>query len=185
MNTKTLSVAMLLLCIAVSPSFSQDKINIKFGKVTAADFDLSKQKFDSGASAVVIADIGDSYFEGNSKGWFGIQFRKQTRIKILNKNGFGAADVVIPLYKNRESREEANSIKAYTYNLENGAVVTTALEKKSIFEDKYDKNHIAVKFTLPAVKEGSIIEFTYTIKSDYYWNLQSWEFQGEYPVLWS
>ncbi len=38
---------------------------------------------------------------------------------------------------------------------------------------------------MPDVKEGSIIDISYTIKSDFISNLQPWEFQQEYPVLWS
>jgi hypothetical protein len=41
------------------------------------------------------------------------------------------------------------------------------------------------KFTFPAVKEGSIIELEYTVKSDFYIHLKPWIFQGEYPCLWS
>ncbi|HWR32961.1 MAG TPA: hypothetical protein VN451_05530, partial [Chitinophagaceae bacterium] len=40
-------------------------------------------------------------------------------------------------------------------------------------------------FTFPSLKEGSIIEYSYSIISNYLINLQSWEFQGEYPCLWS
>jgi hypothetical protein len=39
---------------------------------------------------------------------------------------------------------------------------------------------------MPAVKEGSIIEYAYTITSDWNFNLPPWEFQSvEYPCLWS
>ena len=66
-------------CIVVCALFfntinAQDKVNIKFGKITAADFDLSKYKFDSSASAVVIADIGFSTFEPNFKTGFQLSF---------------------------------------------------------------------------------------------------------------
>src|SRR5690606_15875897 len=57
--------------------------------------------------------------------------------------------------------------------------------KKSVFKDKIDKNRVIRKFTLPDVKEGSIIEYQYTVKSDFLFNLQPWAFQGEYPILWS
>jgi hypothetical protein len=69
--------------------------------------------------------------------------------------------------------------------LENNSVVTTKLSSKDIFEEKVKKNLIKKKFTFPAVKAGSIIEVQYTIKSDFLFNLQPWEFQGEYPCLWS
>ena len=58
-----------LLIVAFHPIASgQDKLNIKFGKIAPEDFDLSKSNYDTGAAAVVIADIGNTSFEGNRKG---------------------------------------------------------------------------------------------------------------------
>ncbi len=76
-------------------------------------------------------------------------------------------------------------MRAATYNLENGAVVETKLEDKSVFTDKLSKYVIQKKFTFPALKEGSIIEYTYTQSSPFVYNLQPWEFQSQYPTLWS
>ncbi len=175
------------LCMFVLQSqlLAQEKVNIKFGKVTEADFDLSKYKFDSGASAVVIADVGGSSFNGNNKGWFSLEFKHSKRIKVLNKNGFDAAKVEIPLYSDGTDVEKIQSLKAVTYNIENGKITETRLEDKSVFTDKINSNLVIKKFTFPAVKEGSIIEYSYVQQSDFIFNLQPWEFQGEYPVLWS
>jgi len=164
---------------------AQDKLNIKFGKITPADFDLSKQKYDSGAAAVVIADIGYSTFEGNNKSGFSIIFNHFERAKIINKNGFNIATIEIPLYTDGNAEEKLQSLKAVTYNLENGKITETKLDDKSIFTDRAQKKLIIKKFTFPAVKEGSIIEFSYTQSSDFLFNLQPWEFQSAYPELWS
>ncbi|MBX2921110.1 MAG: DUF3857 domain-containing protein [Chitinophagaceae bacterium] len=176
---------LVLLCIAHSPLIAQDKLNLKYGKITPADFDLSKYKFDTSVSAVVIADVGESDFEGNTKSGISLTFKKQARIKILNKNGFEAANQFILLYFSNNNEEKLLNLKGTTYNLENGKVVETDMDKKSVFKEKYDKNHMIVRFTLPALAEGSIIEFSYTQTSDFIHNLQPWEFQGKYPVLWS
>jgi len=61
-------------------SVAQEKLNIKFGRVNPQDFDLSQQKIDTGANAVVIADVGSSSFDGNTKGFFSIVFKRQMRI---------------------------------------------------------------------------------------------------------
>ena len=55
---------------------AQDKSNYKFGKITPADFNLAAAKFDSGANAVIIADIGSTSFEGNNKGFFTLVFTR-------------------------------------------------------------------------------------------------------------
>lgn len=185
MKSISLALAIALLCLTQNYLIAQDKLNFKYGKITPADFDLSKNKFDTSVSAVVIADVGSSAFEGNTKGWFTLTFKKQTRIKILNKNGFDVANVEIPLYFSGQDEEKVTNLKASTYTLENGKVVETELDKKSIFKDKYDKNRMTVKFTLPGIKEGCIIEYSYILNSDFLQNLQPWEFQGDYPILWS
>jgi hypothetical protein len=172
-----------LACVVTSLT-AQEKSPVKFGKISPDDFTI-KQPFDTGASAVVIADIGNSVFEGNIKGWFSLVYKRTTRIKILNKKGFDAAKVEIPLFSEGNSEEKLEELKAVTYNLENGKVVETKLDGASVFKDKLNKNYVKKKFTLPAVKEGSIIEYSYTVKSDFLSNLQPWYFQSEYPCLWS
>lgn len=167
------------------PDHSNEKCSVRFGKMTPADFNLSAYKYDSGASAVVIADVGESHMEGNSKGWFSIVYKRSRRVKILNKNGYDAAQEEISLYTGGNSTEKIEGLKATTYNLENGKVVETRLDDKSVFTDKVNKNRIRMKFGFPAVKEGSVIEYSYTIQSDFIYNFRPWVFQGQYPCLWS
>ena len=166
-------------------SWCQEKTPYKFGKVSAEDFQRKIYSIDSNASAVVLADVGTSQFEGNNKGWFSLLFKRYARIHILNKNGYDAADVKIFLFEGNSGEEELINVKAVTYNLEDGKVVETKLEKSNVFREKIDKNWFSKKFTLPNIKEGCIIEFQYEVKSDFIRNLQSWTFQGEHPVLWS
>jgi hypothetical protein len=185
MKPKTCLTFLLGFLLLQNHLIAQDKLNIKFGKITETDFDLSKNKFDSGASAVIIADIGHASFEGNAKGDFTLVFKRFRRIKIINKNGFDAASDEIPIYRDGMNGEELRDLKASTFNIENGKIVETKLDEKSVFTDKLDKYYSEKKFTMPAVKEGSIVDISYTIKSDYYKSLRSWDFQGEYPCLWS
>ena len=59
---KFMLFSFLALVAMTHQGIAQDKAPARYGKITPADFDLSKQKFDSGAAAVVIADIGNSEF---------------------------------------------------------------------------------------------------------------------------
>ncbi len=183
MKPYRLLIAATLVCFSFS-LVAQDKAPVKFGKIAPEDFTI-KQPFDTGASAVVIADIGNSVLEGNAKGWFSLVYKRTTRIKILNKLGFDAAKVEIRLYSDGGQEEKLDDLRAYTYNLENGKVVSTKLESESVFKDKLNKNVVTRKFTLPAAKEGSIIEYSYTVKSDFIRRLRPWYFQSVYPCLWS
>ena len=181
-----------LLCYALFPVWlglqvtAQEKSKIKFGNVTEKDFASKVYSIDSNANAVVIADIGSSNIEGNNKNSFSLVYRHFKRVHILNKNGYDIANVAIPLYFEGTDEEQLDKLKAVTYNLENGKVVETKLDvKNNVFKDKISKNRVTRKFTFPNVKEGSIIEYEYTITSDFFSNLQPWEFQGAYPRLWS
>jgi hypothetical protein len=166
--------------------FGQEKLNIKFGDVSAKDFAARIYSIDSNANAVVLADIGSTEIVGNTKGNFSLLFKRFRRIHVLNKNGFDIGNVEIGLYTSGENEEELDNLKAITYNMENGKVIETKLNVKAdVFKDKVSKKVVIKKFTLPNIKEGSIIEYEYKIKSDFIFNLQPWEFQGEYPVLWS
>ncbi|MEO6612999.1 MAG: DUF3857 domain-containing protein [Chitinophagaceae bacterium] len=175
-----------ILLILSGFAFAQSKNTVKFGSVSVKDFAPKVYAIDSNANAVVIADIGSSQIEGNSKGWFSLVYKHYKRVHILNKNGYDIADVSLRLYSNGDDEEELDKLKAVTYNLENGKVVESKLDvKANVFKDKISKNWVVKKFTLPNVKEGSIIEYEYTLRSDFLNNLQPWEFQGAYPRLWS
>ncbi|MBL7748538.1 MAG: DUF3857 domain-containing protein [Chitinophagaceae bacterium] len=183
---KHFAVVFVCALFFASDGFAQDKVNVKFGSVSEKDFATTVYSIDSNANAVVIADVGSSAIEGNSKGWFSLVYKRYKRVHILNKNGYDIANVSIGLYSDGEDEEQLDKLKAVTYNLENGKVVETKLDvKANLFKDKINKNLVVKKFTFPNIKEGSIIEFEYTIISDYLQNLQPWEFQGGYPRLWS
>lgn len=180
----------LLLVFALVASIAkvsaQEKSKIKFGKITPEDFKQTVYSLDSNANAVVIADIGSTEIIGNNKGSFSLEFKKFKRAHIINKNGYDVANVQIGIYTNGSAEEELVTLKAVTYNLDNGKVVETKLETKSaVFKDKINKNLVVKKFTFPNIKEGSIIEYEYKLNSDFIFNLQPWDFQSEYPCLWS
>ncbi|MFZ1327854.1 MAG: transglutaminase domain-containing protein [Chitinophagaceae bacterium] len=176
----------ILFFLTAATTSAQDKLKIKFGSVTADDFKTTVYPIDSNATAIIVADIGSTEIIGNTKGSFSLLFNNYRRAHILNKNGYNIGDVQISLYTNGESEEELENLKAVTYNLENGKVVQTKLEIKSaVFKDKVSKNLVVKKFTFPNIKAGSIIEYEYKIKSDFIFNLQPWDFQGEFPRLWS
>ena len=178
------AAAALLLCTQ-NYAHAQDKLNVKFGKIEPADFNLPDSAYLKGADAVYLFDIGKSEFNGNSKGWFTMEFKRHVRIKILTTGGFDAADFELELYKDGTDVEKLLDLKAITYNLDNGTITQAKLKDDDVFEDKQSKRVTVKKFTLPGVKVGSVIDVQYTIASDFFSNLQPWTFQGRYPRIWS
>jgi hypothetical protein len=181
-----LFLTILLFCLSFLQLHSQEKNNIKFGKVNAADFKPTVYSVDSSADAIIIADIGYSELNGNNDGGFSLEFKNYRRARILKKSGNDVATVEIYLYTSGSNEEELKNLKAVTYNLENGKVVETKLNAKSdVFKERMNKHWVKKKFTFPNIKEGSIIEFEYKIESSFLFNLKPWEFQGRHPRLWS
>jgi hypothetical protein len=175
------SLTLLIYCV-----HAQEKSPYsKFGKITIEELQKKIYSIDSNANAVVLSDIGEAAVEGNSKGWFSIAFSRHRVVHILNKNGYDEANVEIPLYTNGTAEEKLESVKAVTYNLENGKITESKLDKSAIFKEKLDRNRIIRKFTFPNVKEGCIIEYEYNVTSDFLANVDPWLFQGDAPVLWS
>ena len=175
-----------VLLFVTSSSYAQDKTG-KFEKIVPADFAVPvSPAIDSNTNAVILADYGITTFKGNTKGWLSYVFKRKTRILITSKKAFDLATVKMRLYKDGDDKEKVESLTATTYNLENGAVVATKMDKTDLFSEQVDKNYLEQKFTLPAVKENSIIEYSYTIISDFTFNIPEWEFQNRrYPCLWS
>lgn len=181
----------VFLCTLISTytvAFTQKQSDIKFGRVETSDFAVENIKADTSYGGVIIAEIGKSYFDGNTDGWFTLIHEVKKRIYIVNKKGFDLATVAVYLYqtkKNNNTEEKLESLKATTYNLVNGKIEETKLDKDLVFKENINENYVLKKFTMPAVKEGSIIEYSYTIKSVFLFNLQPWDFQGPYPKIWS
>ncbi len=163
---------------------AQNKTEFKFGVIKSEDFNISKYPVDTSLGGVILADIGNSSFMANAKGWFTLVYTHYRRIKILSKKGYDLANVQIPLYfQNNESLERVQNLKANTYTLENGKVITTKLSKDEIFTDQRDEHHQEKKFTFPGVRDGCILEYTYTVNSNFLFNLESWKFQGAFPRI--
>jgi hypothetical protein len=160
------------------------KSPVKFGEIPMDDMTMKVYNKDSSASAVVLSDYGEAYLTLTSVN-VTLSFERHVRIKILKKDGFKLADVEIPLFHVGTDEERVTKLKATTYNLENGKVVETDLSKDGIFKEKFNSNYNLQKFTFPNVKEGSVLEYSYLLSSEFYTNFPNWQFQYEVPVRWS
>lgn len=187
MRTKFVLLFAISYLFISNYSYSQTKPITKLEKISLADFKPNSPVVDSNAHAVVLTDIGSTEFEGNNNGDFTLVFKCVKRTLLINKNAFDEATVKVPIYVGNSLSEEETfeDFEATTYNVENGAIVETKLDKNAVFKEKYNRTRTIRKFTFANIKEGSIIEYKYTIKSPFYSHLRSWAFQGKYPVLWS
>ncbi|NLP58729.1 DUF3857 domain-containing protein [Lutibacter sp. B1] len=171
-------IATLLILLLVLNSYSQNKTNYTFGEISQEELNLKRYELDTTANALVLFESGNSFFElKNRRIYIYTKFYK--KIKIFNSEGFEYATFRIPLYNNKENKENIIGIKAVTHNNLN----KTFLKKSDIFEERVTENWRETKFTMPNINEGSIIEVEYTLETPFKFNLTGWEFQSEIPKL--
>lgn len=176
---------MLLLLTVLSLceySFAQNLFTEDEGKVTANEMEMLEYDKDPDAEALVIYDLGEYRFVEERHSLM-LQCTLKKKIKILKQAGIKFADISIPFHNEKESAEYISDIKGTTYNFIDGKLEKTALDKKKIYEEKVDDNNKVKKFAMPDVKEGSVIEYSYTIKTPFYHSMPSWYFQTSIPVV--
>ena len=170
--------------LACATAFAQ-KPPIKFGDIPMEDMKMTIYPKDSSAEAVVLADYGSSSIDYNESTGFQLNFERIRRVKILTKEGLKFAVFSIQLYHSGDNEEKVSGLKLVTYNLENGKIVETKAKSDAFFKEEYNKNITLQKVAWANVKEGSVIEISYKLRSDFLANYQDWEFQSTIPVRWS
>jgi hypothetical protein len=157
---------------------------IAVGKIDKADLEMTDCEYDKGAAAYKLIDRGNLYYD-RGVDFFKMVVERRTRIKILKDKGMDYANVKIPYYSRNNDQKMVN-IDAYTYNLDAGGnVVTTKVEKSSIYTQKLSKNFTQVTIAFPQVKVGSVIEYKYRIDRENIGYIEDWYFQNEIPVRFS
>lgn len=138
---------------------------------------------DTAAAAVVLYEKGSSTVYTTHR-----EIRNERIIRSVIKvhTSEGAADmgnVVITTINVGGRNVEVKKIKGTVYNLEGNKVVKQELGDATIFRGKLTRYVDQVKFSLPNVRPGSIIEYSYIIDEPLSYNIDSWTFDGAYPKL--
>lgn len=158
---------------------------ISFNKVADDFVTMSVYENDPEAEAVILSHTGQAKFDFSENDGFFITYKIHKVIKVLKKSGTSQADMEIPYYVFSNKKEVVSSIKGFVYNEENGKINKTKLTKENIFDEQTSKTYRKKKISSPNVKEGSVIEISYEIKSELFNYLREWEFQSEIPTRWS
>jgi len=204
---------------------AQSPVNMKFGKPTMEEMQMTTFAANPDADAVVLCRLTDVEYTVQTVGYL-LDYHEKCRIKVLKPGGARFAKVVVPYQKNMsvgnnitglrasfmtipmdrisgnssfqeqdgsmsegvfgtDGDESVESIKATAFNLEGNKVVKTTMKKSSIVMKTIDERNYLVEFTVPDVKEGTVIEYEYTIHSQLFWQLRDWYAQCEIPVVYA
>ncbi|MCP9198497.1 DUF3857 and transglutaminase domain-containing protein [Gramella sp. GC03-9] len=173
------SLLILFLALFSQVSFSQD---FKFGKVSEEEVTEKQHPLEEEANAAILYKYRRTYYEYSQHIGFQLITEVHERVKIYNKDGFDWATKEVRSYIGGSDEEDVRGIKAYTYNLVDGKLVDEKLDKDDVIEEESSKFFKTTKFTMPAVKEGSVIEYKYEIVSPYVTSIDDFKLQYSIPI---
>lgn len=181
------NLIVLILAMACSPVIMGQTSNVKFGSPTKEELTMTSYAPDESAPAVVLYQSTRVWYDIYTGG-FKVYTEVKTRIKILKPEGKEYADVEVPYIDNQHDHsatETITGLKAWAYNMEDGKMVKTKMESSNISHERVNKNNMLLKFSVPQVKEGTVIEYQYKKESGYYFYLDTWVAQAEIPVAYT
>lgn len=176
---KTVFGIVILLLFASHVTLAQSA-GFPFGQVTYNDLEMNTYEKDTAAAAVILNEFGEAYIESGND--YNLILKYHVKIKILKKSGLDHGDFEILLRKVPGKSEVLRSVKASTFNIENGPMKESKFDAKNVFTEDKKYYHLK-KFALPNVRVGSVIDLEYVLESPFIQNFRSWEFQCEIPKV--
>ena len=165
--------------VLLSINMYAQKAPIKWGKVSAEEWKIKVCKFETSASAVVLCDYGQINFEYGRP----VSLTVHKRIKILKQSGIEHTNITIPFYR-RNELESIVKIKAQTINNSGiGDAGTHEVKAEDFYEAVVDGYTGEMRFSMPAVHVGSIIEYQYVLHTKSEFLFEKWVFQSDLPAL--
>jgi len=151
------------------------------GKVSKEELMEKEHPLDPSADAAILYKKGNTHFKIDNDKWV-IITEVEVRLKIYTKKGYKYGNVNVPYYYKRVNGESVTFEEASTYNLVNGEIEKTSLKKGDDHTDEVSSTRRIKKIILQDVKEGSVIEYKYIVKSPYIHSFPDWYFQEKIPV---
>jgi hypothetical protein len=176
MRTFLLAFAILL----ISSSF-YGQSPIKWGEIPSEDLRMTEYPADPEAEAVVLCDFGHLSFDFSRGRYVTFELLHHRRVKVLDRQGFSEGDISIPFYS-KNNFERIMNLKVQVFSPDGEK---TELGRKDFYEEEINDYYSVIRFAIPKLEEGSVIEYKYTLISEDIFELDSWYFQEDIPVRWS
>ncbi|WP_283642176.1 transglutaminase domain-containing protein [Croceibacter atlanticus] len=154
-----------------------------FGDVSEEELLEKEHPIYKDADAAILYRSYNTYFTYTTNEGFLVNTEVHERIKIYNPDGYKYATKSVSLYEqDSKYKDDLRSLKAYTFNLENGNISKDKLSKDGVFKEEQSKYRTLTKFTMPNLKEGCVIEYKYLLKTPFVSNLDEFRFQEQIPI---
>jgi len=175
---------LFLLLLSTSALFVKAQ-DFKYGTFKQEDMAMENYAKDTSAHAVVLDEYGTSRITFTNDDNIRLTFEYHVKIKIFDTQGSEYGNVEIPFYtEDGQTYEDVGDITGITtYTDDNGLIKTAELDPAKIFTVKYDKHHSAMKFAMPAIRNGCTIEYKYRVETPFFEDFHSWQFQSSIPKI--
>lgn len=169
----------VLLYLGLNSCVFAQRYDSEWGKISEKDWALNEVDFEPGADAVVLHE--EAKLELTNYGYLIKFYRK---IKIL-KNKESDFDLINYTYNPKNKYNNFKVLDLMVYNKNGNEVIKTPFNKSDIIEIAEKENRTRLKYLIPNLKNGSIIEMKmeYMSSSDIY--STPWYFQNDFPTLFS
>jgi len=175
---------LLSLLLVISPIilFAQD---FEYGQFDLNEINMAKYDKDTSAHAVVLKEFGKTWLSSGDQ--TPLVYEYHTKIKIFDKNSFDQGNISIPIYKiDNNYFEEVSDVKGITYYKdENGNIQKIELDPKQVIHVKGNRYWDEVRFAMPGLRNGCVIEYKYKLTTPRIFNFRTWHFQDEIPKIYS
>ncbi len=153
----------------------------KYGDVGEHDFTVAPVAGLESANAFIIYDYGEFYIDDRLNSIF----TRHKRFRVLNEAGLDYGNISIR-YVSHRNLQEVRQLKAQVFSKdENGRIQRRSLRSRDFFRESVNSTISVVKFTIPDLQPGSVVEFSYQINSKDPVYIPSWSFQSAEPTLYS
>lgn len=178
-----MKIEKLLFLLFVLFYFNSNAQEFKLGKVSMPELEQKMHPKDSSAAAAILFKKGNTTFEYDQNEGFRVVIEVNMRIKIYKKEGYEWANQEVRYLSGSSNiKEKVIFSDAVTYNLVGGKIEKTKLASEGEFVEVINKYWSKKKITLPNVKEGSVLEYKYIIRTNNIGMLREFDFQTDVPV---
>jgi hypothetical protein len=185
-NARVASIAAVITLTLISgcsrTAFARQQspgVNIAWGEITAEELRDTSNAGDQNATAVILYEKGYVTFDEE----FRLVYNFHRRVKILTAAGYSFGTIAIPF---NDEVQDVDDLEGLTMALDAGGnVARIKLKGDDIFEEDLGNSIKRIKFTLPSLAAGCIIEYRYTMRSKNPHYFPNWNFQDSEPTRWS
>jgi len=152
------------------------------------DLDWFKQNpysSDSSVHAYVIAKHVSARLTDDSNIRWQVASTHRRIVRILDRQGTGHATVRLSFYSPYKGESDGDNIqrlKAMTLTKTASGIKQTKVKKENIFRTRVNEKYEEISFSFSGVQDGSVLDFAYTLRTDYIRTLDRFYFQEDIPV---